>query len=438
MLLPAPSGARPLQFKSFAQKKVQFSQAAVTASAPMLVLVDNECLRSQLPAKNGAGLLPHLATFHAVTLPMRVQAHSVSFNSALNTAELEGAAQASPCVIGVAENPRVQTAAFERDPLAVNQIHLPAINQAAGEGYFFHPIFGVRQPVVAAVVDSGVQADHPDLRDRMWHGANGETGIDIVRADSDPGDDFGHGTHVAGLLGAQRDNSVGVRGVMGDWVKLMAVKTQGSDGSGTVADVVNGILWAADHGAEVMNLSLTSTGTNPALADALDYALAKNTVIAVAAGNDGAEVSNSNFVAPAAYAPNRRGLISTGSIDAITYLKSNFSNFSSSFIEIAAPGAAGRDGLLSTFMGSTYQKIAGTSMASPQVAGAAALAIGFCKTHGVTYTSAQIEDFIEDSAVQSAALEKYFNQGRRLDLDRLGRLLFNSEVLDATGGFDDP
>jgi hypothetical protein len=397
-----------------------FVTATARAETSLFLLVDNQCLQRKSWLETRYQAVP-------VTVP----------ESDMRQIFIEKV-KAHPCVLRVEENVPVRSADFERDPLASQQTFLSAVGARGGEDYFFHPLWGLRWPVVAAVIDSGIQADHPDLKSRLWHGLNGEIGTDIFNGDSDPTDDFGHGTHVAGLLAAQRDNGVGVRGVMGDSVQIMAVKTQGDDGGGSVADVINGILWAADHGAEVMNLSLTTTVGNSSLEDAIAYALGKNIVVAAAAGNEGMAITPTNLTVPAGYAPVHRGLISVGAIDALSLQRTTFSNYSPNYVELAAPGDSGGAGLLSTFPGSSYRKVAGTSMSSPQVTGAAALAIGFLKTHARPYTASQIEEWIEISAATSSALTPYFASGRRLDLERLGRLMFNMEVIDSSGGFDEP
>jgi thermitase len=373
---------------------------------------------------------------HNISLQIRFQAIAVTGDGS-TTADLERQAEANPCVLHVGENARVESADFSSDPLAGQQAFLPVIEQQGGEDYFFHPLYGDQMPVIAATIDSGVQLNHPDLVSRLWHDPSGSVGYDFVNGDTTPADDFGHGTHVAGLIGAQRGNALGVRGVMGDLVQLMAMKTQGSDGGGTVANVINGIEWAADHGAEVMNISLTMESGNSALQDAIQYAIAKNVVIAAAAGNDGKELTATNVVAPASYAAGTPGFLSVGALDTLSLALSGFSNFSSQYVKIAAPGSTGDVGLLSTYLGSSYVKIMGTSMASPQVAGAAALVISFLKTHQQSYTNAQIETWIETAAATSPSLTTQVSGGRTLDLQRLGRLLYSAEVIDTTGGFDE-
>jgi len=142
-------------------------------------------------------------------------------------------------------------------------------------------------------------------------------------------------------------------------VKLMPVKVLDSAGSGTDASVADGITWAADHGARVISMSLGSSSSSSAISNAVQYAWSRGCLIVAAAGNAG----SSNFFYPAAYA-NVISVASTDSSDTI----SSFSNWGS-WVKVAAPGS----NIYSTYLGTGYATMSGTSMATPHVAGAAAL-----------------------------------------------------------------
>ncbi|QWK10580.1 MAG: S8 family peptidase [Thermoflexus hugenholtzii] len=208
-----------------------------------------------------------------------------------------------------------------------------------------------------AIVDTGVDYTHPDLASsRLW------LGWDFANNDSDPMDDHGHGTHVAGIAGANTNNNQGVAGVC--WgCGLLAVKVLDADGWGLVSWVANGIRYAADWGAAfgkrtVINLSLGSLYPSSVVADAVAYAQGKGALIVAAAGNDGI---NELFY-PAAY-PGVIGVAATDSSDQ----RASFSN-SGSHVDIAAPGVI----IFSTEWG-WYHYESGTSMAAPHVAGVAGL-----------------------------------------------------------------
>ncbi len=231
---------------------------------------------------------------------------------------------------------------------------------------------------VIAIVDTGINYNHPDLNDKYVGG------YDFHNGDNDPMDDNGHGTHCAGIAAAETNNATGVAGV-GFNCKLMAVKVLGSNGSGTLTNVASGINYATSNGAKVINLSLGSTSSSSTLQSAVDNAWNSGAVVCCAAGNNG---STSLFY-PAAY-PNAIAVASTDSNDA----RSSFSNYGASWVDVAAPG---RD-IYSTY-GSGYAYLSGTSMASPHVAGAAALLyskIGGARSNA---TATQVRNLLESTAV---------------------------------------
>jgi hypothetical protein len=244
--------------------------------------------------------------------------------------------------------------------------------------------------VLVAIVDSGVDADHPDLAPALWRNgaeAAGAAGVDddgngyvddvagwdftdapglpgdgdYLDRDADPDDESGHGTHVAGIVGAVGDNGVGVAGVA-PGVTLMPLRAGFNiGGSGYLQDddIAAAIVYAADNGADIINLSLGDPRFSPVLADAVAYAAALDVVIVAAAGNEGStEV----------YFPAR--LDETICVGAAGRAggRVSFSNVGPS-VDLLAPGLA----ILSTRPGGTWGESSGTSMAAPHVAGAAAL-----------------------------------------------------------------
>lgn len=432
LIFPFVAWAKQLAFKAFQNNKVHLQRASFAAGDELVMMMDQACV-AQSALKRSIAASGFVAK-HKASGQLSYEAITVRLLKTQTREEILASANENPCVIGVTESARVYT---QGDPLMARQLHLPAISFERAEKFFFHPLFGIRSPVVIAVVDSGVQMDHPDLASRLWSGPSGEHGVDLVNNDSFPADDFGHGTHVSGLICAQRDNNVGVRGIMGEWSKLMAVKTQDSTGSSDMATVINGIRWAVDRGAEVINLSLSSKGQNALLEDALQYAIDHGVTVVAASGNDGEEITAANFVSPVAYSKDHAGLIGVGAIDYTSFNRANYSNYGPNYVSIAAPASHGVDGLLSTYPVSDYKLEAGTSMAAPQVAGAAALIKGFMKTRSVAVTPAQIESFIETSAIQNSQNISFFANGRSLNLENLSKLIFNSTVIDSSGGFDD-
>jgi thermitase len=218
--------------------------------------------------------------------------------------------------------------------------------------------------VPLAVVDTGVQAAHPDLVGRVQtaSGANCVNPNDTCV--SDPGDDNnGHGTHVAGITGAATNNALGVAGVAFS-SPIIPVKVLNSGGSGSYGGIANGILWAVQGGAKAINLSLGGTGFSQTLCDAVTTAInSYGAVVVAAAGNS----SSATPSYPAA-CPGAVGVAATNSTDGIP----SFSNFGSPNVFVSAPGAS----IYSTYFNSGYATLSGTSMAAPFVTGLAALLLG--------------------------------------------------------------
>ncbi len=235
--------------------------------------------------------------------------------------------------------------------------------------------------VVVGVIDSGIDYTHEDLAANMWtnpgeiagdgidNDGNGYVddviGWDFVADDNDPMDDFGHGTHVAGTIGAVGDNGIGVVGVT--WtVTLMPLKFLDASGEGTTADAIEAILYAASFqdagGEKIVRITNNSWGggrRSNALQDAIE---ASGAVFVAAAGNGGG--SHKHY--PAAYS--LANIISVAATDDDDQLAS-FSNFHGSWVDLGAPGVS----ILSADIGNGYVLRSGTSMAAPHVSGAAAL-----------------------------------------------------------------
>lgn len=209
--------------------------------------------------------------------------------------------------------------------------------------------------VTIAIVDSGVDMTHPDLFGKIV------AGYDFVNDDNDPADDYGHGTHVAGLAAAFGNNGIGIAGT--SWgARIMPVKVLNSSGLGTYANAAAGIVWAADQGAQVINLSFGGIAPSSVLEDAVNYAAARGIVLVGAAGNNGSP----SVLYPAAY-PAVIAVSATNSANQ----RASFSNYGPQ-IELAAPGA----GIYSLHLGGGYLIRNGTSMSAPQVSGLAAILLG--------------------------------------------------------------
>jgi subtilisin family serine protease len=222
-----------------------------------------------------------------------------------------------------------------------------------------------------AVIDTGAHLSHPDLQGRLV------AGRDFVQDDDVPQDGDGHGTHVAGIVAATTGNGVGVESVA-PGARVLVVRVLGDDGSGDIGDVADGIDWAVAHGADVINLSLGPDvpllgGSAPEFDAAIDRALDAGRVVVAASGNTGL---------PACEQPSAGGrLLCVGAVDRAGN-RAFYSSFGSG-LSISAPGGAAfgdeTEDILSTSSKTTslgpYEYMAGTSQATPHVAGVAALLV---------------------------------------------------------------
>ncbi|WP_010270219.1 S8 family peptidase [Paenibacillus senegalensis] len=227
--------------------------------------------------------------------------------------------------------------------------------------------------VTIAVIDTGVDMNHPDLRDRLLPGLN------VVAQNNNPQDDVGHGSHVAGIIAASTNNGIGVAGMT--WYNsILPVKVLDASGSGSTYAVAQGIIWATDRGAKVINLSLGNYADAQFLHDAVRYAYDRDVVLIAASGND--NTSQPGY--PAAY-PEVLAVAATDS----SKRRASFSNYGD-YIDVAAPGVS----IASTYTGQQYAALSGTSMASPHVAALAAL----IRSVNPLLTNTEVMDIIRYSA----------------------------------------
>ncbi|WP_069473001.1 S8 family serine peptidase [Candidatus Marithrix sp. Canyon 246] len=240
--------------------------------------------------------------------------------------------------------------------------------------------------LVVGVIDTGVDYNHEDLAANMWVNPNEIAGngidddnngyiddvhgINAINDDGDPMDDNGHGTHVSGTIGGVGDNGIGVTGV--NWnVKIMALKFLSAGGSGSTSDAIEtleyAIMMKTQHG---VNIKMTSNswgggGSSQAMRDAIDASQNAGMLFIAAAGNSGTDNDASPHY-PSSY--DLPSVIAVASTDRNDNL-SSFSCFGANSVDLAAPGSS----ILSSTPGNQYASYSGTSMATPHVAGAAAL-----------------------------------------------------------------
>jgi subtilisin family serine protease len=234
--------------------------------------------------------------------------------------------------------------------------------------------------VTVAVIDTGADLDHPDLRDNLWRNprevpgngadddANGFVddvhGADFVNRDGTPDDDNGHGTHVSGILAARGGNRVGVSGVA-QRARLMVVKALGADAVGSALTMAEAVRYAAANGAKIINMSVSGPSRSQAFEEAVLAASDAGVLLVVAAGNSGRDLDVQPEYPAAFPASHLLAVAATGRTGRII----GISNRGAGTVDLAAPGL----GIVSTARGGDYEIRTGTSMAAPHVAGALAL-----------------------------------------------------------------
>jgi subtilisin family serine protease len=243
--------------------------------------------------------------------------------------------------------------------------------------------------VVVGIVDTGVDLNHPDLQGHLLKGIN------VIDNSALPLDDVGHGTHVAGVITALVNNDRGVAGMT--WENpVLPVKVLDETGAGSTYAVAQGVVWATDHGAKVLNLSLGNYADANFLHDAIRYAFDHDVVLIAASGNDNTEQPGY----PAAY-PEVLAVAATDS----NKQRAPFSNFGD-YIGVAAPGV----NIASTYPDNQYAALSGTSMASPHVTALAAL----IRSINPALKNTEVMDIIRKTAMDlgTPGRDKYFGYGQ--------------------------
>ncbi|MBI2836567.1 MAG: S8 family peptidase [Chloroflexi bacterium] len=245
-----------------------------------------------------------------------------------------------------------------------------------------------------AIIDTGIEYTHPDLA------GNYAGGYDWVSDDTDPMDDNGHGTHVAGIVGAVRGNG-GVAGVA-PGARLYGLKVLNASGSGYWSDVISALDWAVKNGMQIANMSLGANSAPRALQTAADKAYASGVLLVAAAGNDG----KGSVSYPARYS----SVVAVAATDT-TDQRPWWSNFGSQ-VELSSPGV----GVYSTYRGGGYASLSGTSMATPHATGVAALVFvsgRAVNSDGKNGIANEVRKILQDTAddLGTTGKDKYYGYG---------------------------
>lgn len=238
------------------------------------------------------------------------------------------------------------------------------------------PLIKQKREINVAVLDTGVDYTHPDLKNRVLK----SKGYNFVDNNSDTMDDNGHGTHVSGIIAANANDNIGIAGIDGTLdVKIIPIKVLDSNGEGDINDIVKGIKYAADNGADIINLSFGANEKSKLIAEAISYAKSKGVFVVAAAGNDNEDSDNISPAGDGAF---------TVAAMSYNYKKASFSDYGNC-IKVSAPGVE----ILSTVPGG-YEAWDGTSMAAPVATGIAAMV----KAEDPNLSPSQIEDVLDSTA----------------------------------------
>lgn len=423
---------------------------------PLVLLVDRYCaltdqrslvinaVRSQLlPVQSGE----HSSHVQSVSYRLPQKTTLADFNSKLQSEE---------CVLGASPDRPLQALSAVNDSRYSEQNALTSIRHSQA----WQKISSLNQEVVIAVVDSGTDLTHPDLSPTTWVNTDEIAGNRIDDDRNGFVDDVNgwngcnnnanvmgewevhHGEHIHGIIGAQANNNEGIVGIASPNVKVMHFKIfvqayplgHCTNTSGETTLLEQGIRYAADNGAQVINLSWGARGYSSTTLATIEYAISKGAVVVAAAANSAEILSDTNPWYPAVYAKDLPGLISVAATDANPssgYGKCNFSNVSNIFVEAAAPGcdttvqnsSFGLNGMLSTLRMASqfngYGYMAGTSMATPAIAAAAGLIFAERKSKGQKPTPAEVEELLARGSRTQSNLSEYVVGGKHLDLATL-------------------
>jgi len=278
--------------------------------------------------------------------------------------------------------------------------------------------------VVIAIIDTGIDINHDEFVGRLstlsYNAKTKQTGLQYVS------DDTGHGTSVAGIIGANKDNSIGIAGIVQN-SQLLIIKANNPDDpltlnedeseSFTDSTIVEAIYYAADHGADVINLSLGGSSVNTLMQNAINYAYARDVIVIAASGNDG----SSDLFYPASY----NHVISVGAVDDTNTIWS-LSNHNA-FVDIAAPGV----GITTTAMNDQYGSSTGTSLSAPQVTGVVALMRGYL----ISYTTDEIIDQLFFTTIDKGIIgrDDYYGYGV-IDAYEALQLQYVTVTFETSGG----
>lgn len=424
---PSPFEKSKVVINQVQKNNKSVSISSLASENKLVVLMDMDCvgkkgIKSISSFKSEVDIIdstPHLKTRRKIL--------KLKMKRAMSEERLNQFAHSSSCIVGVANDVEYKAFAHNDPNYSQQTQHAFLHTDDFYNNSQWLPVAEDERAVIA-VVDTGVDPHHPDLTNMMYRKNGVVVGASFVPAVSSFMDDHGHGTHVAGLAASEANNNIGGAGVCGTSCSIMPIKVLDAKGSGLLSDIANGVFWAVDNGADILNLSLGRTlnfvGMSPLELEAFRYAMLNNVFVAVAAGNDGAVLDMNGPQSWPAMFGQLPGFVTVASLDSSSGAISTFSNRNSRYVEIGAPGSTSSTGgkyvgLLSTMPGGGYASMSGTSMATPVVAGSLGLIISYYKKMDHPYNVWDIEAQLKSATVSKDALKGHVEAGRVLDLSVL-------------------
>lgn len=376
------------------------SRALVVATAALLAAPLSGQAIPPLPVETVPCLSPQLAA-RTVIVGTTAGTRSVLASSPARARHLAAELARRPGNRWAHVDQQVHAQRSPNDPMLVQQWALRTVRAPAA----WDVEVGRRNPVLVAVLDTGVDATHPDLLGHI------RAGGDFIDGDADPRDEQGHGTAVSGVIAATTNNKQGVAGI--SWgATVLAERVLGADGAGSLCTVSAGIIDAVDAGARVLNLSLGAPGEGCAmvLKEALSYARDHGALVVAAAGNDGAK---GNPVDYPAGCDDAFAVAATDARDRPT----SFSEYGPQ-VDISAPGAGVLTTATDTKGGHSYAFASGTSLSAPIVSGAAALLLSLHPTWTAEQVRARLVGTARDLGPRGR--DDHYGAGR-IDIGRAVR-----------------
>lgn len=452
-------------FKINSDRPTELEEVVLDSGFPLVVLVNRQCV-GESERTFVKAIQKSVRPFLKNDKTSPEQSITYKLPSKMTLQQVSEFLDQEPCVVGASPERKLEALSLPNDPKYSEQNALSSINHAQA----WPKISGLNEDVVVAVVDSGTDLNHPDLLPTTWTNSREIPGNSVDDDNNGYVDDVHgynicylngniqgtwqteHGEHIHGIIAGAANNNEGIVGVASPTVKVMHVfifgwasgigGTCNTMAPGETSRLEEGIRYAADNGAKVINLSWGARGYSSTTLSAVQYAIDKGAVVVAAAANSAEEITDANPWYPAVYAKDLKGLISVAATDAnpsSSYVKCAFSNVSNSYVEIAAPGCDtsvtnstyGVSGMLSTLRMSTHQGygyMAGTSMATPHIVGAAGLVFAQRWSKGTRPTPAQVEDLLMAGSRTQSNLVDYVVGGRHLDLNLLMASLAGDEI----------